>query len=96
MAANGRLSVVDCYVLGLDPQKAENDLKITSFPMKTDGTPDLANIEYDPPHSQWNVLGARAVVKGAATLDGEWKSVEGATAAEKAAMRFFKVVVEVQ
>ena len=28
------------------------------------------------------------------TLDGEWKSVEGATAAEKAAMRFFKVVVE--
>ena len=29
-------------------------------------------------------------------LDGEWKAVEGATAAEKAAMRFFKVVVEVQ
>ena len=29
-------------------------------------------------------------------VDGEWKSVEGATAAEKAAMRFFKVVVEVQ
>ena len=26
-------------------------------------------------------------------LDGEWKSVEVATAAEKAAMRFFKVVV---
>ena len=29
-------------------------------------------------------------------LNGERKSVEGATAAEKAAMRFFKVVVEVQ
>ena len=29
-----------------------------------------------------------------ATRDGEWKAVEGATAAEKAAMRFFKVVVE--
>ena len=29
-----------------------------------------------------------------ATLDGEWKAVEGETAAEKAAMRFFKVVVE--
>ena len=28
------------------------------------------------------------------TLDGEWKAVEGATAAEKAAMRFFKVVVQ--
>ena len=35
-------------------------------------------------------------MKGAATLDGEWKSVEGATAPEKAAFRFFKVVVEVQ
>ena len=29
-------------------------------------------------------------------LEGEWKSVEGVSAAEKAAMRFFKVVVEVQ
>ena len=29
-------------------------------------------------------------------VDGEWKAVEGATAAEKAAMRFFKVVVEGQ
>ena len=27
------------------------------------------------------------------SLGGEWKAVEGATAAEKAAMRFFKVVV---
>ena len=26
-------------------------------------------------------------------VNGEWKAVEGATAAEKAAMRFFKVVV---
>ena len=26
-------------------------------------------------------------------VDGEWKVVEGATAAEKAAFRFFKVVV---
>ena len=35
-------------------------------------------------------------VKEIATLDGEWKAVEGATAAEKAAMRFFKVVEEGQ
>ena len=35
-------------------------------------------------------------VKEVATLDGEWKAVEGASAAEKAAMRFFKVMVEVQ
>ncbi len=45
---------------------------------------------------QWNVPGARAVVQGAATLEGPWKAVEGATTAERAAMRFFKVVVEVQ
>ena len=39
-----------------------------------------------------------AVTIGAERLDGDWKAVEGegATAAEKAAMRFFKVVVEVQ
>ena len=29
-------------------------------------------------------------------VNGEWKAVEGATAAEKAAMQFFKVVVEGQ
>ena len=55
----------------------------------------LENIVFDPPRAQWNVPGARAVVKGAAALDGEWKAVEGASAV-KAAMRFFKVVVEVQ
>ena len=47
---------------------------------------------FEPPPSQWNVP-ATWKVKGAATLDGEWKAVEGATAAEKAAMRFFKVEV---
>ena len=92
-AVNGR-KVWECYVVGLDPQKMD-EFKISAFPMKADGTPDLENITVDPPKSQWNVSGARAVVKGAATLDGEWKSVEGASAAEKAAMRFFKVVVEV-
>ena len=72
------------------------DFRITLFPMKANGTPDLDGLTFDPPKSQWNVPGARAVVKGAAALDGEWKAVEGASAAEKAAMRFFKVVVEVQ
>ena len=81
-------------MVGLDPQTMD-EFKISAFPMKADGTPDLENIAVDPPKAQWNVPGARAVVYGAATLDGEWKSVEGATAEEKAAMRFFKVVVEV-
>ena len=94
-AANGR-KFWECYVVGLDPESTTNDFKITSFSMKADGTPDLENITVDPPQAQWNVPGARAVVKGTATLGGEWKAVEGATAEEKAAMRFFKVVVEVQ
>ena len=92
-AANGR-KVWECYVVGLDPQKTD-EFKISVFPMKADGTPDLENIAVDPPKEKWNVPGARAVVKGTATLDGDWKAVEGATVAEKAAMRFFKVVVEV-
>ena len=94
VAANGRMSVAGCYIVGLDPQDAASDLRIASFPMKADGTPDLENITVDPRPSEWNVPGARAVVKGAATLDGEWQAVEGATPAEKAAMRFFKVEVE--
>ena len=36
------------------------------------------------------------VIYPARSNGGEWKTVEGASAAEKAAMRFFKVVVEVQ
>lgn len=40
------------------------------------------------------VPGARAVLKGTATLDGDWKPVESVTAAGKASFRFFKVKVE--
>ena len=46
--------------------------------------------------NRWTGAEIPAVLKGAVTLDGEWKAVEGATAEEKAAMRFFKVTVEVQ
>ena len=89
-AANGRMSIAECYVVGVDPESATNDFKITSFPMKADGTPDLENIAFDPPEVRWNVPGARPVVKGAATLDGEWQAV---TEENKAGFRFFKVEV---
>ena len=88
-AANGR-KVWECYVVGLDPQNAEGDFRITSFSMKADGTPDLENIVFDPPEARWNVEGARPVVKGAASLDGEWQTV---TEENKASFRFFKVEV---
>ena len=89
MAANGR-KVWECYVLGLDPQGVEA-FRITTFPMNVDGTPDLANLEFEPTQAEWNVPGARPVVKGAATLDGAWQTV---TEENKAGFRFFKVVVE--
>ena len=73
-------------MVGLDPHDAEGNFRITEFPMKADGTPDLENIAVYPPQAQWNVYGA-------AELKGDWKSVEEATSAERAAMRFFKAVV---
>ena len=62
---------------------ATNDFRIVSIEM-VDGVPKV---------NRWTDAEIQAVLKGAAMLDGEWKAVEGATAAEKAAMRFFKVVV---
>ena len=90
-AANGR-KLWECYVLGLNPEVATNDFRIISFPMKADGTPDLNSIAFTPTQAEWNVPGAQAVLKGAATLDGEWQTV---TEENKAGFRFFKVVVEV-
>ena len=90
LAANGRMSVAECYVVGLDPEIATNNFKITSFPLKADGTPDLANIVFDPPQAKWNVPAAYKV-KGAASLsDTEWPEV---TEQNKASFRFFKVEV---
>ena len=78
-------------MVGLDPQDATSDFRITSFPMKADGTPDLANIVFNPPQARWNVPGARAVIKGAAALDAaDWPEV---TEQNKANFRFFKVEV---
>ena len=50
----------------------------------------MENIVFDPPEARWNVEGARPVVKGAASLGGEWQAV---TEENKAGFRFFKVEV---
>ena len=55
-----------------------------------DGEP---KVEWEPMTNCWTDAELNAVLKGAATLDGDWKVVEEASAAEKAVMRFFKVVV---
>jgi hypothetical protein len=94
-AANGRLSNVECYVLGLDPEDTTNDFKIVSFPMKADGTPDIDNIVFDPPQARWNVP-ATYKVMGAADLGGPWEEVSdgGGRGATALPLRFFKVIVE--
>ena len=53
-------------------------------------------VEWEPKMNRWTGAEIQAVLKGAESLDGEWEAVDGATAAEKAVMRFFKVVVEGQ
>ena len=88
--ANGR-TAAECYGLGLDPADPLNDLRIVSIEVAANGP----KVDWEPKTNRWTGAELNAVLKGAATLDGEWKAVEGATAAEKAAMRFFKVVVEV-
>ncbi len=104
MAANGR-PVWACYALGLDPQDAASDFRIASFPMKADGTPDFANVAFDPPKAQWNVPDAPVTWKGAATLEGSWGTVTeevgrgvspsrgGSPGTALPTMQFFKAVV---
>ena len=88
-AANGR-KVWECYVLGLDPEKM-GDFKITSFPMKADGTPDLGAITFEPEQSQWNLSGATPKLKGKSTLDAEWQDVPPGG---NPSFRFFTVEVQ--
>ena len=86
----------ECYALGLDPENADatNDFKITSFPLKADGTPDIEHIVFDPPQAKWNVP-ATYKVKGAANLSGPWQEVDGGLGetALPEGFRFFKVEV---
>jgi len=39
-------------------------------------------------------VGVRAVVKGAESVGGDWHEVDKASEADRARMRFYKVVVE--
>ncbi len=90
--ANG-YKVWESYVIGADPNEKDDNLRITAFPMKADGAPDLENLGIAPEQSKWNVEGARPVVKGKASLGGseEWQTV---TDENKAEMRFFRVEVQ--
>ena len=91
VAANG-YTTWQCYVIGVNPNDKNDFLKITAFPMKSDGTPDFDNITIYPPKSQWNVQGATPVLKGTATLGTslDWRTV---TDQNKSSLRFFKIEV---
>ena len=90
--ANG-YKIWESYVIGADPNEKNYKLRITAFPLKADGTPDLENLGIAPEQSKWNVKGAHPVIKGKASLNGagEWQTV---TDENKAAMRFFRVEVQ--
>ena len=87
-AANGRNRVWECYALGMEPTE---NFRITAFPMRADGMPDLDAIEFEPAQSKWNVPGARAKILGKATLGGEWQDVPPGGNPD---FRFFTVAVE--
>ena len=60
--------------MGLDPEINTNGFRITSFPMKEDGTPDLERMMFEPLPEVWNVPAAYEV-KGATTPSGPWMDV---------------------
>ena len=92
-AANGR-AVWQCYALGLSPD-GPDDFRITSFPMKTDGTPDFGGISFVPPQSAWRLTNAVPVIQGRSGLsDGEqWRDVPSGG---DPSLRFFRVKMEVR
>ena len=89
-AANGRLSLAECYVLGIDPNDPDQDFVITEFPLKVDGTPDLANIKFEPSPEKWKIKNLTFKLRGAANLAGEWFDVP---TGGDSTFRFFKVEV---
>ena len=68
--ANGR-TAAECYALGLDPTLATNDFRIVSIEL-VDGKP---KVEWEPKVNRWTGAEIQAVLKGAATLEGQWEEV---------------------
>ena len=89
-AANGRLSVVECYALGIDPEAPDEDFVIREFNLKEDGTPDIENVKFSPSREKWT-LDMKYKVKGKARLSDEWQDVPSGGGSS---FRFFKLVVE--
>ena len=85
-AANGR-KVWQCYVLGLDPEQADDDFRITRFWM--DGNVPMFEFSHTSDGSG-NTFVPRIRKLGSATPSGPWQEVP---AAGNPAYRFFKAEV---
>ena len=85
-AANGR-KVWQCYVLGLDPERADDDFRITRFWM--DGNTPMFEFSHTSDGSG-NTFVPRIRKMGSATPSGPWQEVPSAG---NPAYRFFKAEV---
>ena len=102
-AANGKLTVAQCYSCGVDPTDPNDDLKITDFEMK-DGKP-VITLNHTEDGSGNSFL-PRVKTLGAKSLDAsaqgtkspgtaaQWDDMSDVADPEAAGYRFFKVEVE--
>jgi uncharacterized repeat protein (TIGR02543 family) len=91
-AANGKMTVAECYALGIDPEDKEDDLRIVQFEM-VDGKPVIGlNHTEDGSATSFlpdvGTLGATALGAGA-----EWDDVTDIADPGAAGYRFFRAKV---
>ena len=88
-AACGTRTVEECYILGINPEDPNDDLKITDFKMK-DGKPVITLNHTED--GSGNSFESRIRTLGKADLtDADWVDV---TDKDQSAYRFFKVTVD--
>ncbi len=77
-AANGR-KVWECYLVGLDPADAADEFRMTSSPVKADGTLNLSDLAFNPAQSDWNASGKSVSYVYQGSDDGEnWTTLDSA------------------
>ena len=87
-AANGRLTVSDCYAVGINPEDPDDDFRITSFRME--GAKPIITVNHTEDGSGESLL-PRMKTLGKAELSGEWEEVPEEGNPDH---RFFTVAVE--
>ena len=95
IAANGKMTVEQCFLMGVNPEDSKDDFRITEFKMENgdpvfafNHTEDGAGNSFT---SRINILGAKSL--GA---DASWEKMTEVPESEKTDYKFFKAVVEQQ